>query len=42
MSLCNIFVLTLAESEVYNLGAKVPAKNELEIKDHSFALQKKD
>lgn len=35
------FCLTLAESEVYNLGAKLPIKNELEIKGHSFALQKK-
>lgn len=35
-------VVFCKESEVYNLGAKVPAKNELEIKDHSFALQKKD
>lgn len=31
----------LAESEVYNLGAKLPVKDELEIKGHSFPLQKK-
>lgn len=35
------FCLPLAESEVYNLGAKVPVKSELEIKGYSFALQKK-